>query len=187
MALKSTIFKANVQIADIDHNYYADHALTLARHPSETDERMMVRLLAFAFHATQALRFGAGLSTDDEPDVWCKDLTGTIEQWIEVGLPDERRLRRACGRAQSVIVYAYGGHTVGLWWKQVGTLLSKQHNLSVYQLDAKHTRALAAQADRTMQFDCNLQDGVLTLSQSAQAQYDPLPIERQVLQRAERD
>src|SRR5512147_3279852 len=106
MALKSTIFKAELQISDMDRNYYGSHSLTIARHPSETDERMMVRLLAFALHANEGLAFGRGLSTDDEPDLWQRDLTGAIRLWIDVGLPDEKLLRRACGRADEVVVYA---------------------------------------------------------------------------------
>jgi uncharacterized protein YaeQ len=117
MALKSTIFKAELSVADIDRGYYRDHILMIARHPSETDERMMVRLLAFALHADDALTFGRGLSTQDEPDVWRRDLTGAIEQWIDVGLPDEREVRKACGRAREVYVLAYGGRAVDLWWQ----------------------------------------------------------------------
>ena len=88
MAIKSTIFKIDLQITDLDRNYYQTHALTIARHPSETDERMIVRVIAFALHAHASLEFGKGLSAEDEPDLWRRDLTGTIEQWIEVGLPD---------------------------------------------------------------------------------------------------
>ena len=125
MALKATIFKADLQIADMDRSYYADHSLTVARHPSETDERMMVRLLAFALHAGEALAFGKGLSTEDEPDLWLRDLTGVIDLWIDVGLPDEKRIRRACGRAEQVYVYSYGGHGADLWWKQTGADLER--------------------------------------------------------------
>ncbi len=109
MALKATICKAELHIADMERGYYKDHALTIARHPSETEERMMVRILAFALNADDALGFGAGLSTDDEPDLWRKDLTGNIETWIDVGLPGEKRMRKACGRAEAVVVYSYGG------------------------------------------------------------------------------
>ncbi len=117
VALKSTICKAELAVADIERGYYRDHVVTIARHPSETDERMMVRLLAFALHADDALAFGRGLSTDGEPDLWRRDLTGTIEQWIDVGLPDEREVRKACGRAREVHVLAYGGRAVDLWWQ----------------------------------------------------------------------
>ena len=115
MALKATIFKAQLQIADMDRHYYAEHALTLARHPSETDERMMVRLLAFALNADESLEFGKGLSNEDEPALWRKDLTGVIEHWIEVGLPDEKSLRKACGRATQVRLYTYG-RGAAKWW-----------------------------------------------------------------------
>ena len=101
MALKATIFKAELQVSNVDRNYYGDHALTIARHPSETDERMMVRVLAFALHAHPALAFGKGIGADDEPDLWQKDLTGAVDLWIDVGQPDDRRIRRACGRAGS--------------------------------------------------------------------------------------
>src|SRR5690242_13559913 len=112
MALKSTIFKATLAVADLDRGYYAEHALTVARHPSETDERMMVRLLAFALHADERLEFGRGISSDDEPALWLKEYSGEIRLWIEVGLPDERLLRRAAGRADQVVVLAYGGRAV---------------------------------------------------------------------------
>lgn len=163
MALKSTIYKANVNISDMDRHYYAEHALTLARHPSETDERMMVRLLAFVLNADEALVFGKGLSADDEPDLWRHDLTGVIEEWIEVGLPDERRLRKASGRAQSVKVYCYG-RTADIWWQQNARELAKVPRLQVWQLDEACTAALAARAQRTMQWQVTIQDGELWLS-----------------------
>ncbi len=159
MALKSTIFKADLQIADMDRNYYQGHSLTLARHPSETDERMMVRLLAFALFADERLEFGRGLSADDEPALWRKDLTGAIELWIEVGLPDERVLRRACGRAQRVAVLCYGGRAADLWWNQNRDRLEKLGNLSVLNLPADATQALAGLARRSMSLQCTIQDG----------------------------
>ena len=119
MALKSTIFKAELQVSDLDRNHFATHALTIARHPSETDERMMVRVLAFALHAHEALAFGRGLGADDEPGLWQKDLTGAIEVWIDVGQPDDKRVRRACGRTARIFVYAYGDRVVDAWWDKV--------------------------------------------------------------------
>ncbi len=159
MALKATIFKAELQVADLDRHYYADHCLTLARHPSETDERMMVRLLAFARHADEALQFTKGLCADDEPELWQKDLTGAIELWIDVGLPDEKRLRRACGRARRVVVYAYGGRAVDIWWEQNAAALGRLDNLAVYTLPAAATAALAELAQRSMMLQCTLQEG----------------------------
>jgi uncharacterized protein YaeQ len=158
MALKSTIFKARLSIADIDRGYYHDHTLTIARHPSETDERMMVRLLAFALHADEALEFGRGLSTDDQPDLWQRDLTGAIEQWIEVGLPDEREVRKACGRARRVDVLAYGGRAVDLWWQREGQKLARQDRLAVSEVPIEASQALARMAARYMPLQVTIQE-----------------------------
>jgi uncharacterized protein YaeQ len=169
MALKATIFKAELSVADIDRGYYADHSLTLARHPSETDERMMVRLLAFALNAGEQLRFGAGLSSEDEPALWRKDLTGAIELWIDVGLPDEKELRKACGRAKEVKLYAYGGRAVELWWQGARQTLERQRNLTVIELPTQATRALAALALKTMRLQCSIQDGHALLADGQRA------------------
>lgn len=159
MALKSTIFKAELQLADLDRNCYATHSLTLARHPSETDERMMLRLLAFALHGDEAPGFGRGLSTEDEPDLWRKDLTGAIELWIDLGLPDEKRIRRACGRARRVVVIAYGGRAAEIWWQQNQAALARLDKLAVLRIAPEESAALAARAARTMQVHCTVQEG----------------------------
>lgn len=172
MALKSTIYKADLQIADMDRNYYGTHSLTMARHPSETDERMMVRLLAFARHATSSLAFGEGIASDDEPDLWQKDLTGTIEQWIEMGQPEEKWVRKACGRSQQVVIYSYARSTP-LWWQPISSKLERLDNLSVFKLEPETTQAIAKMAQRTMQLQCTIQDGVLWLADgSTQVQVD---------------
>jgi uncharacterized protein YaeQ len=158
MATKATIFKAELNIADIDRHYYYDHTLTIARHPSETDERMMLRLLAFALHAHEDLVFGRGISTEDEPDLWHKDLTGAIELWIDLGLPDERRLRKASGRAHQVIVYSYGGRGADLWWEQNRDKLSQIKNLTVFNLPVASSQGLVTLAQRNMQLQCTIQD-----------------------------
>jgi uncharacterized protein YaeQ len=177
MALKATIFKAELRIADIERGYYGDHAVTVARHPSETDERMMVRLLAFALNADEALAFGAGLSTDDEPDLWRRDLTGSIQTWIDVGLPDEKRIRKACGRANAVFVYSYGGHAAQLWWQQVGDKLARSHKLTVIELPQAGTRALAGLAARNMKLQVTIQDGQVWVTDDRESvQLDPLTI-----------
>ncbi|PIV87692.1 MAG: hypothetical protein COW48_10160 [Hydrogenophilales bacterium CG17_big_fil_post_rev_8_21_14_2_50_63_12] len=159
MAIKATIFKADLQIADMDRNYYADHTLTLAKQPSETDERMMVRLLAFVLHASEQLSLGKGLCLDDEPDLWRRDLTGAIELWIDVGLPDEKWTRKACGRAEQVVVVSYGSRAADIWWEQNRAKLGKLANLAVLNLAPEATRSLAALARRTMRLQCTLQDG----------------------------
>jgi len=169
MALRSTVFKAALQISDLDRHYYASHALTLARHPSETDEHLMVRLIAFALFAHAELEFGRGLSSDDEPALWQKDLTGAVEHWIEVGLPDERTLRRACGRAQRVTVVAYGGRAAKVWWDQNQEKLARLANLEVLNLSHASTQALAAAAERSMDFVCTVQDGHLVWSDTSQS------------------
>jgi uncharacterized protein YaeQ len=169
MALKASICKAELHVADMERNYYQDHTLTLARHPSETEERMMVRLLAFALNAHEAMVFGAGLSTDDEPDLWRKDLTGNIELWIDVGLPDEKRLRKACGRADKVIVYSYGGRAAQLWWQQNEDSLTRLNKLAVVDLPQPDTRALAALAERNMTLQITVQDGHVWVSNASEA------------------
>lgn len=169
MALKATIFKAVLQIADMDRNYYQDHALTIARHPSETDERMMVRVVAFALQASEALAFGKGLSTDDEPDIWEKDLTGAIQTWIDVGQPDEKRVRKACGRADQVFVYSFGANAASAWWDQVGTKLARMQNLTVVKLPSTSTRELAKLANRNMHLNCTIQEGQVWMSDEKEA------------------
>jgi len=161
LALKSTIFRAELEVSDLDRGHFGTHMLTLARHPSETDERMMVRLLAFALNADEALAFGRGLSAEDEPDLVRKDLTGAIELWIEVGLPDEREVRKAAGRAARVKVYTYGGRGAALWWSQNREALSRLGNLAVEEIPPEACEALARMAERNMRFSCTIQEGQL--------------------------
>lgn len=164
MALKSTIFKALLSVSDLDRHYYAEHALTLARHPSETDERMMVRLAAFALFADERLEFGKGLSTEDEAALILREYDGSIRLWIEVGLPDERVLRKASGRAERVILLAYGGRAVDVWWAAQRSALARLGNLEVRVIPADASSALAAMAQRGMQLQATLQDATLWLN-----------------------
>ncbi len=164
MALGSTIFKATVQIADLDRHYYADHQLTLARHPSETDERLMIRLLAFLLHADERLNFTKGLCADDEPDLWQHSLSGDIKLWIDVGLPDERRVRKACSRAERVVLCLYGGRAADLWWQKNAEPLQRFTNLEIINIAAEESKALAGLARRNMRLNCTIQDGSLWLS-----------------------
>jgi uncharacterized protein YaeQ len=180
VALKSTICKTELAVADIERGYYRDHVVTIARHPSETDERMMVRLLAFALHADDALAFGRGLSTDGEPDLWRRDLTGTIEQWIDVGLPDEREVRKACGRAREVHVLAYGGRTVDLWWQASRTKLERQDRLAVSEVPIAASRALAQMAARSMRLQITIQEGNVLIADGAIS----IPMELRILKAA---
>ncbi|WJF90103.1 YaeQ family protein [Paraburkholderia bonniea] len=178
MALKSTIYKAELQIADMDRHYYGNHALTIARHPSETDERMMVRVAAFALFAHERLEFCKGLSDIDEPDLWQRDLTGAIERWIDVGQPEERRIAKASGRAAQVHVIAYGGRTSEIWWQGVRGKVERLRNVTVWSLGEGVASALGGLAERTMRLQCTVQDGEAWLG-SADA--DAVPIEWSVL------
>jgi uncharacterized protein YaeQ len=176
LALKSTIFKAALQIADIDHGYYADHALTLARHPSETDERMMIRLAALALNAYQlqsvcngdgTLGFGAGLSDPDDPDVVLRDFTGQVRLWIEVGQPEDKPVIKACGKADQVQVVCFS-HAAEIWWRGIENKLTRPQNLSVLRVPTAASQALAKLAQRSMQLQATVQEGVLTLGDGAQ-------------------
>jgi uncharacterized protein YaeQ len=163
MALKSTIYKADCQIADINKGYYQPHYLTIALHPSETEERMMVRLLAFVLNAHEHLQFSKGLSTDDEPDLWKKNLTGDVELWIDVGMPDEKRIRKASNRADKVITYSYGGRNT-VWWKQIQPKLERFNNLTIINLPKPATDQLVLLVKRNMQLQFSLQDGQIWVS-----------------------
>lgn len=163
MALKSTVYKAALQIADMDRALYADHQITLALHPSETEERMMVRLLAFALQvpaddASGALQFARGLSDTDEPDLWQHDLTGQLLHWIDVGQVDDRRLIKASGRAGRVTLYSYAA-SVPVWWAGIENKLTRLRNLQVWQIPSAESQALAALAQRSMQLQVTVQDG----------------------------
>jgi uncharacterized protein YaeQ len=163
MALKATIYKAQLQIADMDRHLYADHALTLALHPSETEERLLVRLLAFALNVPLnadegALQFSRGLSDSDEPALWQHDLSGQLLHWVELGQPDERRLARASGRARRVTLYVYGS-AVPVWWEGIRGKLARLGNLSIWQLPNVQSQALAGLAERSMQWQLTIQDG----------------------------
>lgn len=172
MALKSTIYKAALSVADIDHGYYADHALTLARHPSETDERMMVRLLALALNAHElrdlcggdgTLAFGAGLSDPDDPDLWIRDFTGATRLWVEVGQPEEKPLAKACQKADAVRVYAFH-HAAEVWWKGIEGKLVRMPKLQVFRVPSDASQELARMAERSMHLQATVQDGAVTLS-----------------------
>ncbi|OED46631.1 hypothetical protein ACH42_03695 [Endozoicomonas sp. (ex Bugula neritina AB1)] len=164
MALKAKIFKATINIANMDQHYYADHQLTIARHPSENDERMMLRILAFTLHASDNLSFTKGISTDDEPDIWERSLSGDIELWIDLGQPDEKRLRKACGRSRKVVLYNYGGKTSDTWWNQNETMTTRFNNLKVYNFPPETGKDLSVLTDKNMELQCTIQDDQIWLN-----------------------
>jgi uncharacterized protein YaeQ len=180
MAQNSTIFKAELQISDMDRHYYATHALTLARHPSETDARMMIRVLAFILNASEDLALGKGISSDEEPDLWEKDLTGAVQRWIEVGLPDEKRVRKACGLSRQVIIYPFNGNSADMWWEQNKRALEKLDKVSVVNIPAESAEALSMLAKRTMQLQCTVQDGEVWITDNEAS----LQVQLQVLKEA---
>lgn len=183
MALKATIYKAQLQIADMDRPLYADHALTLALHPSETEERLLIRLLAFALQVPPDderghLQFAKGLSDADEPDLWQHDLTGQLVHWLEVGQPDDRRLVKACGRAERVTLYTYGP-AVAVWWSGIENKLTRLNNLTVWQIPSDQSQALARLAQRAMQWQLTIQDGeVWVHGDSGDVEIKPLALKR---------
>lgn len=156
MAIKATIFKCELVISDLGRQYYATHNLTIARHPSETDERMMLRVLMFAVHAHEHLEMTKGISTDDEPDLWQKSLSGDIEHWIELGQPDERRLRQASGRSRQVTLLTYGGNAPSVWWQQNQTKLAVINNLNIWTISEAQSTGLAGIAERNMRIQATL-------------------------------
>ncbi|MEE9412446.1 MAG: YaeQ family protein [Methylococcales bacterium] len=166
MALKSTIFKLELEVSDITQNLNQTYSLTIARHPSENDERMMVRILAFALHADQALSFTKGLSSEDEPALWKLDLTNHIETWIDQGQADEDRIRKACNRADQVFIYTYNQRSATVWWEQVKNKLTRFDNLTVIHLPDDISQSLARLAQRNMQLQCTIQDDQVWLGNS---------------------
>ena len=164
MALSSKIYKARLNIADLDRHYYSDHALTLARHPSETEERLMLRLLAFALDASDDLSFGKGLSNDEEPDLWLRSQSGEIDLWIDLGTPDPDRIRKACGRARQVKLYCYGRRAVPAWWQRHGKTLARFDNLTVWEISGDSCDELAGMAALSMDLQCTIEGGLAWVS-----------------------
>jgi uncharacterized protein YaeQ len=182
MALKATIYKAELNVSDMDRNHYQTYNLTIAQHPSETTERMMVRLAAFALNAGEQLEFTKGLSTDDEPDLWAHSLSDEIDLWIELGQPDEKRIRKACNRAKRVIIYGYHGRAAQLWWQQIENSCRRFNNLQVVDFDAAAIEQLQQLTSRTMRLQASIQDGMLWLGDSSQT----IEIDMTVLQESSR-
>ena len=150
MAQKATIYKVELSVSDMDRHYYETHKLTVAKHPSETDDRMMVRILAFALNAHEHLEMTRGLSTDDEPDVWQKSLSGELELWVALGLPSDKVIRQSCGKSRDVVIYSYGGNPADMWWEKVKGSTTRFNNLKVFNLSEHATSELANLADRSM-------------------------------------
>ncbi|GKX52598.1 hypothetical protein SOASR029_29070 [Budvicia aquatica] len=176
MALKATILKATVNVADMDRQVFLDTVLTVAQHPSETEQRMMLRLLAWICHADERLIFTKGLSADDEPEIWRHNDHNGIELWVEMGLPDEKRLRKACHQSKQVVLYAYNDRAGRVWWQQNKEKLSGHKNLAVLFLDDVQLKQLASMSARNMQLQATIQDGIIWLSDNQtnfELQFEP--------------
>lgn len=167
MALKATIHKAELQISNLDLHYYNTHQLTVAKHPSETEIRLVARLIAFCFHANERLLFTKGLSTQDEPDLWEHADNGDLLRWIELGQPDERRIRQACGRAAEVVIYCYSGSSAEVWWQQNCSGFEGLKNLTIYNLEPNHVEAVATHIKRTIDWQVTIQDSEMWLNDNA--------------------
>jgi len=163
MAPNATIYRLELQVSDMDRHYYAGHALTLAQHPSETPLRLIARVIAFALNAHERLEFGRGLSNEEDPDLWLRDYTGDVEHWIDLGQPDESRIRKACGRARQVTVVNYSGGAADIWWDKAANSLGRLKNLTVVNLDPASVEAAAGLLERSMNMGAMIQDGELQL------------------------
>lgn len=159
MAQNATVYKIELSVADMDRHYYETHKLTVAKHPSETEERLMLRLVAFALNAHEHLEMTKGLSTNDEPDIWQKSLSGEIDLWVALGLPSEKVIRKSCSKAAKVVVYAYGGRVAQAWWDKVGTGTARFDNLEVIAFSETEAAALTKLASRAMKLRVNIKDG----------------------------
>ena len=161
MAAKATIYKAMINIANMDTHYYAQHNLTLAKHPSENDLRLMIRVIAFILNANENLVFCKGISEDDEPDLWQKSLSGDIDLWIDLGQPDEKRIKKACGRSEKVIIYTYQEGMATAWYKQIEKSFRRFKNLQVIYLDIEGD--IDAITERSMNLQVNIIDHEINL------------------------
>ncbi|NVK24473.1 MAG: YaeQ family protein [Gammaproteobacteria bacterium] len=164
MALKATIFKADISITDMDRNYYNDHNLTIARHPSENDERMMLRIIAFIVNASERLEFTKGLSDDEVPDLWQKAYSDEIELWVELGQPSEQRIKKGCNQSQQMLIYSYADNSFNEWWKKEHNKLATRKNLTVYTLPETLSSTLANLVQRSMQIQVTIQDAQIWLT-----------------------
>ena len=167
MALKATIFKVNLSICDLNQHYYDDLALTVAQHPSENERRMMFRIVLFALHAKEKAIFTKGLCTQDEPELWTHNLIGEIEHWIELGTPDLKRIKQACGKARKVTIYTYQERASIEWFESLKTSLERFNNLTIIHLKQANGIEIEALASRSMDLSVTIQDQEICLANDA--------------------
>ena len=164
MALKATVYKASINVADMSRNVYLDHCVTLAQHPSETTKRLMLRLLAWTLYADERLQFTKGLCDETQPDLWIKNYSDEIELWIELGLPDEKRIKKACSLSKKVVLMVYGDNASAVWKSQMLNKLHLFKNLTVIQILDKTLEEAALNLNRTMDIQATIEDEQLWFS-----------------------
>ena len=161
MAQSATIFKVSLNVADMERHYYQQHELVMAMHPSENDLRFMIKVIAFALNAHEQLSFTKGLATDEEAELWQKSLSDDIELWVDFGQVDEKRIRKACGRAKQVVIYTYQNRKASTWWERSKQNLARHNNLRVFHIEADGIESLVS---RNMELQCNIDEGTVSLS-----------------------
>ncbi|MFY8275268.1 YaeQ family protein [Pseudoalteromonas sp. SSDWG2] len=169
MALKATIIKARLNVSDLNRHHYQEYPLTVAQHPSETEQRLMIRLLTFALNASENLQFTKGLCAEDEPELWCREMDDSISLWIDLGLPDEKRIKKACTQAKNVVLYTYGENTQSMWWQKNQPKLHSFKNLTIVSLAYEQTQQLAAMASRSIDLTITIEDNEVWVSNNEQS------------------
>ncbi len=180
MGSKVNILRVNLNISDIDRNYYQEHKFTIAHQPPETGIYIIARILAFTLKAHERLVYTKGTDTKHEPAIWQKDLTGAIELWIEIGEADEKRIRKACARSKHVIIYTYKEGSSAIWWNLKSSKLNILKNLSVISLPAQALEDLSSMIDRTMELQCTIQDRHVWIANNDRTvEFDPKILKEQ--------
>jgi uncharacterized protein YaeQ len=164
MALSSTVYTLDIDLADSDRGVYETLSLRLARHPSESDDYLVARTLAYCLEYTEGIAFSrGGLSDPDEPPIAVRDLTGALEAWIDIGTPDAARLHKACKLAPRVAVYIHKEPTQFLR-NLSGERIHRASALELYALDRQLVSALAARLERRMAFAVSINEREIYLS-----------------------
>jgi uncharacterized protein YaeQ len=164
MALKATVYKAQIAVANLNLHHYSDYSLTLAKHPSETDLRFLIRVLTFGLLSQEDLQFTKGLSTDAEPDMWKINHDGSIEHWVELGLPDERRIRQICGKAHNVSIFTYHGKQAEQWFETIARKLDRFDHLSIIHFNFEDPQILEKFVNKGMKLSLTIEDNEIWLA-----------------------
>ncbi|MCO4837408.1 MAG: YaeQ family protein [Oceanospirillaceae bacterium] len=168
MAIGATIFKANLNLSNLNSHHYADFNLTLAKHPSENETRLMCRLIAFLHAAHDDLELTKGISSVDEPDLWQRDLSGNILHWIELGMPDEKRIRQASGKAQQVSIYTYHDNKAEIWLDKNRAGLTANKKVKVFHINVQNNADIENLLFKTMNLGCIIEEDQMHLSDENQ-------------------